>query len=62
MGNLDPVNLLLKGTLQQVLAECKRCISIAAPGGGYLLSSAGGLAPGTPMENLKAMIDSVKTV
>jgi len=33
MRNLDPVNLLLKGTLQQVLAECKRCISIAAPGG-----------------------------
>ena len=62
MGNLDPVNLLLKGTPQEVLAECKRCISIAALGGGYLLSSAGGLAPGTPRENLKAMIDSVKTV
>jgi len=62
MGNLDPVNLLLRGTPQQVLRECKRCISIASPSGGYLLSSAGGLAPGTPRENLKAIIDSVKTV
>jgi len=61
MGNLDPVNLLLKGKPEQILRECKRCINIASPGGGYLLSTAGGLAPGTPRKNVKAMVDSVKS-
>lgn len=60
MGNLHPVNLLLKGTPQQILQECKRCIKIGAPGGGYLLSTAGGLAPGTPKENVETMVKSVK--
>jgi uroporphyrinogen-III decarboxylase len=27
----------------------------AAPGGNFILSSAGGLAPGTPKENIEAM-------
>lgn len=60
MGNLDPVNLLLKGRPNQIIQECERCIKLAAPGGGYILSAAGGLARGTPKENVKTMVKSVK--
>ena len=58
MGNLHPVSLLLEGTPEAVEENCRLCISIAAPGSGYILSSGGGLAPGTPISNIEAMIRS----
>lgn len=60
MGNLNPVNVLLKGTPERVEAECKRCIQIGAPGGGYILSLGGGPSMETPEENIKSMVRAAK--
>jgi len=55
MGNLSPVDLLLEGTSEQVEHEALVCLEKGTPGGRFLLSSGGGLSPGTPVENVKAM-------
>jgi uroporphyrinogen-III decarboxylase len=51
-GNLDPVNVILNGTPEKVLAEARHCIEVAAPGGGYILSSACSIAPHAPPDNI----------
>ena len=60
MGNLDPVKEMLFLPPKRVLGICKSRLDVGAPGGRYFLSSAGGMAPGTPHENIKAMITSVE--
>jgi uroporphyrinogen-III decarboxylase len=55
MGNLDPVDLLINGTPEDVCKEAASCLKNGSPGGRFFLSSAGGIAPDTPIENLKAM-------
>ena len=60
MGNLNPIDLLLRGTPGQVRDEARRCISIAADDdGGFLLAPSGALIPGTPIENIRAMTAAV---
>lgn len=56
MGNLGATTVLLTGTPAEVTRACTDCLSVAAPGGGYLLSCGGAFAPGTPKKNLRAMI------
>jgi len=60
MGNVDPVNILLRGNPTQVLKACEACLKIGSPHGGFVLSSGGGLAPNTPRDNIQAMLDSVE--
>jgi uroporphyrinogen decarboxylase len=54
-GNVDPINTLLFGTPANVERETIRCLR---QGGkkGYLLMAGCGVAPDTPIENLKTMI------
>lgn len=56
MGNLDPYQVLVKGTVEEVMKACRECIRKAAPGGGYVLSSGGGVNAETPLENLHAVV------
>lgn len=56
MGNLDANKILLPGTPEEVRKACLEKLRIAAPRGGYLLCTGGAMAPGTPKENLWAMI------
>jgi hypothetical protein len=51
-GNLDPVNVLLKGTHDQVWDAAVRCIDAAAHNGGYVLSTACSVPPHTPVQNV----------
>lgn len=60
MGNVDPVNVMLRGTSDQVEEDCKRCIQIGGPGGGYILSLGGGPSMETPLENIDAMVRAAK--
>jgi uroporphyrinogen decarboxylase len=60
MGNVDPVNVLLRGNPETVEEECKRCIEIGAPGGGFVLSLGGGPSMETPEENIEAMVRAAK--
>ncbi len=59
MGNLNPIELVLRGTPDQIVTEARRCISIAADeDGGYLLAPSGALIPGTPVENIRAIVEA----
>lgn len=58
LGNIDPTTVLLRGTVDDVVRECRHAISVAAPGGGYILSSRGGETPRTPTENIDALYAS----
>ena len=60
MGNIDPVNVMLRETPEEVEEDCKRCIQIGAPGGGYILSLGGGPSMETPEENIEAMVKASK--
>ena len=51
-GNIDPVNTLLQGTRDDIVADVKKRLRIGKPGGGYILSSACSVAPHTPPENI----------
>lgn len=54
-GNLDPVNTLLLGTIHDVRDAARQRIALAAPGGGYILSSACSVAPATPPANIAVL-------
>ena len=55
MGNIPPVEILAQGTSEDVYACAIKALTQGASQGRFLLSSGGGLAPETPIENLLAM-------
>ena len=59
LGNVD-VDLLSRGTPEQVIDAAKYLIENAAPGGGYALSSGNSIAKYVPIANYKAMLDTVR--
>jgi MtaA/CmuA family methyltransferase len=58
-GNVDPINALLLGTVEGVKRETLKCLE---QGGkkGYILMAGCAVPPGTPTENLEAMIDTAR--
>jgi len=59
-GNIDSVNVLLPGTVEQVKDDARNRVEIAKPGGGYILSTACSVAPRVPPENLQALYEVVE--
>ncbi len=59
-GNIDPVNTILLGTPDDVYAAARERIEIAAPGGGYILSSACSVPPAAPPENIARLRQAVE--
>lgn len=55
IGNIDSSRTLPFGTPQEVEAEVREAIEIAAPGGGYILASDHSLHDGIPVENILTM-------
>ena len=60
-GNIDPVNTILLGTAKRVFEEARSCISTAAKGGGYVLSSACSIPPHAPQENILQLREVAET-
>ncbi len=58
IGNIDCRNLLVSGTPQQVREAVKQTIAVAAPGGGYIISSSNSIHPGCQPENYVAMVQA----
>lgn len=58
-GNVDPIQTLLLGTPEDVKRETLRCLR---EGGkkGFILMAGCAVPPGTPLENLRAMIESAR--
>jgi len=54
-GNIDPVNILLYGTIETVKKDAKYRIEKGKPGGGFILSTACSIAPHTKRENIQVL-------
>ena len=59
LGNID-MDLLTRGTPEQVAQAAKFLIQKVAPGGGFALGSGNSVARYVPLENYKAMLDTVR--
>lgn len=59
-GNIDPVNTILLGRPEETLARAKQCIEAAAPGGGYILSSACSIPPHAASASIERLYEAVE--
>ncbi|HOE18559.1 MAG TPA: uroporphyrinogen decarboxylase family protein [Syntrophorhabdaceae bacterium] len=58
-GNVDPINVLLNGTIEDVKQETMKCLQQGGKAG-YILMAGCGVPPLTSKENLKAMVETAK--
>ncbi|MFZ2055376.1 MAG: uroporphyrinogen decarboxylase family protein [Candidatus Aminicenantales bacterium] len=56
-GNIDPIHVLLKGSVETVEKDARSRLEIGKPGGGYVLSTACSIAPSTPPENIRLLAE-----
>jgi uroporphyrinogen decarboxylase len=59
-GNVDPIEILLKGTPDDVELAVRSCLQAAAAGGSYILGTADSTVIGTPFENIHAFVEAGK--
>jgi uroporphyrinogen decarboxylase len=57
IGNVDPVNVMLRGDRAAVRAAAEDCIDAAAHGGGYILGTGCEIPPESPVENVIALVE-----
>jgi uroporphyrinogen decarboxylase len=57
VGNIDSSRTLPFGTPEQIAAETREALRIAAPGSGYILGSDHSLHDGIPVKNIQLMFD-----
>lgn len=61
MGNVAPLDLLVRGTPEQVTAAARDCIAKLAAEGAFILSAGGGLSPGTTAEHIDALVQAARS-
>jgi uroporphyrinogen-III decarboxylase len=59
LGNVAPLAVMVQGTPAQVEADARACIEKTG-GRGLILSAGGGVSPGTPAENVEALLRAVR--
>jgi uroporphyrinogen decarboxylase len=60
LGNVPPLDVGVRGTPADVVQSAQACLDKGAPGGGMILSFGGGVSPGTPPENIDALIQTAR--
>jgi uroporphyrinogen decarboxylase len=60
MGNVPPLDVGVRGTPEEVAQSAQACLDKGAPGGGMILSFGGGVSPGTPAENIDAILNTAR--
>jgi len=60
IGGVDQVNVLQKGTIDEVKRKTEETIKIGKDGGKFILQSADFLEYGTPLENIEAYVETAK--
>jgi uroporphyrinogen decarboxylase len=60
MGNVNCAGSLVNGSAEEVAREVKKCIDLAAPGGGYICSSSNSIPRGVKSENYRIMVETIK--
>lgn len=59
-GNLDPIEVLMRGTPEQVAQETGQIVRLGYRDGGYLFCTGEMNPHDTPVQNMKAMIEAVR--
>jgi len=59
-GNLDQVHFLKKASFEEIEEEVARIMHIGKPGGRYIFAASDFLEQGTPVENVKKVIEVAK--
>lgn len=57
MGNVDPIEVLLRGTPDQVEREVERLMALGRQGTGFMLDSGEMIPRDVPVENIRAMVN-----
>lgn len=60
LGNLDQVHFLKTASPREVALKTRELMEIGKPGGYYIFSTSDFLEKGTPVENIRAMIEAAK--
>ena len=60
VGNIDPINVLERGTVEDVQRETERLINLGKKYGGYIFNSGEMIPRETPVENIEAMVKRAK--
>ncbi|MFO7871788.1 MAG: uroporphyrinogen decarboxylase family protein [Kiritimatiellia bacterium] len=59
-GNVDPVNTVLKKSVEEARADIEKVYETGSPGGQYILSTACSVPPRAPPENVRQMAECVR--
>jgi uroporphyrinogen-III decarboxylase len=59
-GNIDPVNILLNGSKEEVRSSVLKTLETGMKAKGFILSTACSISPGTPPENLEVLYELVE--
>jgi hypothetical protein len=59
-GNIDPVNILRNGTVEEVRKDVLHRLETGMRAKGFILSTACSIAPGTPPENIDVLYEVVR--
>jgi len=60
-GNLHTTDVMLNGTVDNVVTAAKQAIDDAAGGGRFILSTGDQCGRDTPLENLEALVETART-
>lgn len=60
-GNLHTTDIMLDGSVKDVVEASKRAIDDAAEGGGFILSTGDQCGRDTPFDNIHAMVETART-
>ena len=60
-GNLQTTEVMLRGSVHDVVAASQRAINDAATDGGFILSTGDQCGRDTPEDNLRAMVETART-
>ena len=59
-GNIDPVNVLMKGSIKNIRKDAIRRLEAGMKSKGFILSTACSIAPDTPAQNLDELFKVVE--
>ncbi len=60
MGNIPPVEVLTRGSREEVISAVDDLLESLQDTSGVILSAGGGVAPDTPVENVEAMLEGFR--
>ncbi|MCX8109599.1 MAG: uroporphyrinogen decarboxylase family protein, partial [Verrucomicrobiae bacterium] len=60
VGNVPPLDVLARGSTEDVIRCARTCLDQRACRKGLVLSAGGGVSPGTPAANIRALVDAAR--